>query len=73
MVWVPRGATLLHPSKWLSATSVRMDEATAATVASLPYVKAVKRIPKVVLDLDEVPAVNAREGYLVGSRIRRQP
>ena len=26
------GATLLHPSKWLNATSVRMDEATAAHV-----------------------------------------
>ncbi len=60
------GAMLLHPSKWLNAISVRMDEGTAATVATLPYVKSIKRIPKVILDLDEVPAVNAREGYSAG-------
>lgn len=60
------GATTLHPSKWLNATSVRMDAQTAARIAELPYVKAIKRIPKVTLDLDAVPETAAREGYSAG-------
>ncbi|HEX2900214.1 MAG TPA: S8 family peptidase [Bacteroidia bacterium] len=60
------GATLLHPSKWLNATSVRMDAQTAATVAALPYVRLVKHIPKVIVDLEPVPTTIAREGYAAG-------
>lgn len=60
------GAQVLHPSKWLNAVSVRMDDATAATVASLPFVQQVKRIPKVILDMDPVMPMDAKGGYSPG-------
>jgi serine protease AprX len=59
------GATLLYPSKWFNAVSVRMDAATAAQVATLPYVKQIKRIPKVIVDMEDLSQV-ARPGYSSG-------
>jgi serine protease AprX len=60
------GAQVLYPSKWLNAVSVNMDAATAADVATLPYVLQVKRIPKVRLEMDAAPLVDARGGYSAG-------
>lgn len=60
------GAALLYPSKWLNAVSVEMDEATAAKVALLPFVKDVKRIPKVRLVMDDVSPISAKGGYSAG-------
>lgn len=57
------GAALLQPSKWLNAISVRMDDVVAARVAALPYVREVKRIPKVIKEMDAAEPVNARFGY----------
>jgi serine protease AprX len=60
------GAAVRYPSKWLNAVSVRMDDVTAARVATLPYVKEVKRIPKVSLEMDPIPSAEARAGYSAG-------
>lgn len=61
------GAMPLHASKWLNAVSTRMDGPTAERVASLPYVRAVRRIPKAIRDMDATePAANTRYGYHTG-------
>lgn len=64
------GLQLHHPSRWLNGISATLDPNQAAAVRALPFVKAVKAIPKAYLDMDApmpmLPVTLAKMGYATG-------
>lgn len=60
------GAELRQSSRWFNGVSAWMDATTTAEVRKLPFVREVKAIPKVTLDMDALDPNVARYGYNSG-------